>query len=352
MPSIGDVLLLVDKTVLNPWLATLATAALHYFTTNKFVVLPKDGLIPYTISRPLAPVLQKAVIVISLGLLLRFNRALSKKALNNGVSDKYDWDKEIIVVTGGAGGIGAATVQKLAARGSTVIAIDVLALTFTKPANVHYYKCDLTDYDAVQAISSRISKEIGNPTCVVAGAGICRGKPILQASKRDIELTFGVNNLGLLWTAKAFLPNMVQQNHGHFLIIASQTSHLATAGVTDYAATKAAALAIYEGLQTEMKHVYKAPAVRISALCPSAVNTKMFTGIKGPSNFFMPFLKPTDLGDCIADMLWSGNAHNRSIPAFAYISPPTRALPDWVRVGMQDGGAHVMDDLTPHKPLN
>ncbi|KAF2808717.1 putative short-chain dehydrogenase [Mytilinidion resinicola] len=274
------------------------------------------------------------------------------RALNNGVSDKYDWDKEIIVVTGGSGGIGAATVQNLAARGSKVIVIDVLGLTFTKPSNVYYYKCDLSNYEAVLAVAAKISKEVGDPTCVVACAGICRGKPILEASKRDIELTFGVNNLGVIWTAKAFLPKMVQANHGHFLIIASQTGHLATAGVTDYAATKAAAIAIYEGLQTEMKHNYKAPAVRLSCLCPSAVKTKMFTGIKGPSNFFMPFLKPEDLGDCIANMLWSGKAQNLSIPAFAYISPPTRALPDWMRVGMQDGGADVMTELKPHRPLN
>jgi len=352
MVSIGDLLLLIDKTILNPWLGTISLAAIHFFTTNKFVVLPKDGFIPYTISRSLPPILQKAVVVVGLGFLLRLNRALSRRALNNGVSDKYDWGEEIIVVTGGSGGIGAATVQKLAARGSTVIVIDVLDLTFTKPANVHFYKCDLSNYEAVQAVQGKISKEIGDPTCVVACAGICRGKPILEASKRDIELTFGVNNLGVLWTAKAFLPNMVKHNHGHFLIIASQTAYLATAGITDYAATRAAAVAIYEGLQTEVKHVYKAPAVRLSCLCPSAVNTKMFTGIKGPSNFFMPFLKPADLGDCIANILWSGQAQNLSIPAFAYISPPTRALPDWMRVGMQDGGADVMTELKPHKPLN
>ncbi|OCK86210.1 putative short-chain dehydrogenase [Lepidopterella palustris CBS 459.81] len=307
--SFGDLLALVDKTILNPWLT--------------------------------APCV-----------LLRVNRALSRKALNNGVNAKFDWSKEIILITGAAGGIGAEAAKKLAARGSTVVVLDVLPLTYPKPGNLHYFKCDLTNYDAVQAVGAQISKEIGDPTCVVANAGICRGKPILEATKRDIELTFSVNSLGLLWTAKTFLPSMAQRNHGHFLIIASQTGHLATAGVVDYAATKSAAIAIYEGLQTEMKHTYKAPAVRVSCLSPSAVNTKMFAGIKGPSNFFMPRLTPDGVGETIAQILWSGEAQNLLIPAFAYISPPTRALPEWLRVGMQDGGSQVMTELNPHKPLD
>ncbi len=144
---------------------------------------------------------------------------------------------------------------------------------------------------------------------------------------------------------------MAKKNHGHFLIIASQTGYLATAGVVDYAATKSAAIAIYEGLQTEVKHFYQASAVRVSCISPSAVDTKMFTGIKGPSNFIMPRLTPDGVAGTITSVLWSGLAQNLMIPASAYISAPTRCLPEWMRVGMQDGGADVMTELKPHDPL-
>jgi all-trans-retinol dehydrogenase (NAD+) len=166
-----------------------------------------------------------------------------------------------------------------------------------------------------------------------------------------IRGTFGVDCLGLLWTAKTFLPAMVSKNHGHFLIIASQTSHLATASIVDYGATKAAALAIYEGLQSEMKHFYS-DIIRISCIQLSAVTTKMFTGIKSASNFFLPRLEPEDVGDSIAETLWSGEARNLMIPALAYISPPTRALPEWMRVAMQDGAATVFTELKPHNPMD
>ncbi|KOS37977.1 hypothetical protein ACN38_g11224 [Penicillium nordicum] len=291
-------------------------------------------------------------IVPSLSLLwgiYQINRRLSRRALNNGVSATFDWEKEIVLVTGGSDGIGAATVQKLAERGTTIIVLDIRPLTYDAPKCVHFYRCDVTNRTELESIAETIRQEIGAPSCVVANAGICRGKPLLQATQKDIELTFSVNNLGLIWTVQTFLPSMVAQNHGHFLILASQTAHLATAGVVDYAATKAAALAIYEGLQTELRHIYQAPAVRMSCLSPSAVQTKMFRGIQMPDS--VPLLQPDDVGSVVAEILWSGRAQNRMTPAAAYISPLTRALPDWIRVTLQDFGKDVMSALSPHQPM-
>lgn len=60
----------------------------------------------------------------------RFNRYLSRRALNNGVTDSFDWQKEIILITGGSNGIGAAAAQKLASRGTQVVVLDILPLTY------------------------------------------------------------------------------------------------------------------------------------------------------------------------------------------------------------------------------
>lgn len=350
--SLGHALAFLDQTLLNPLLSIFIPIALHVFTTNKITVHATSGsFLPYELD-PLPSLQSKALKLLAFGVVLRLNRLLSRRALNNGVEAHFNWDKEIVLITGASGGIGAEAAQKFARRGGKVVVVDVLPLTYTKPDNLYYYKCDLTNFEALQSVAADIRKDVGNPTCVVANAGICRGKPILEATQRDIELTFGVNNLGLLWTAKTFLPSMADKNHGHFLIIASQTGYLATAGVVDYAATKAAAIAIYEGLQTELKHNHKAPAVRVSVINPSAVRTKMFDGIKSPSNFMMPRLSATDVGDLICETVWSGRAQNLMVPAFAYISAPSRCLPDWLRVGMQDGGAEVMTELKPHKPMN
>ncbi|KAJ2893748.1 hypothetical protein MKZ38_008285 [Zalerion maritima] len=119
---------------------------------------------------------------------------------------------------------------------------------------------------------------------LVANAGICRGKAILQASERDIEL-------------------MVAGNHGHFLVVASQTGYVATPGLTDYSASKAAAIAIYEGLRAEMRHHYGAPAVRVSRVPPGAPWTPR----------------------CSRGQSWGGGGHDGGADGGEPGRPPSRA---------------------------
>lgn len=68
--------------------------------------------------------------LLCLGTLRLLNNYLSDKALNNWVEDKYSWSKEIVLITGGAGGIGGHVVQLLAERGITVVVLDIQPLTF------------------------------------------------------------------------------------------------------------------------------------------------------------------------------------------------------------------------------
>ncbi|KPM38347.1 hypothetical protein AK830_g8235 [Neonectria ditissima] len=284
-----------------------------------------------------------------LGLAYVANQYLSSRALNYGTKAKFDWDKEIILITGGSNGIGAATVQKLLKRGNQIVVVDVLPLTYKQDGGRKDSSVTIPDPNSPPGLTLFLS-EVGDPTVIIANAGICRGRPILAAQKKDIELTFGVNTLGLIWTIKAFLPSLVARNHGHVLIVASQTGHTTTAGVTDYSASKAAAIAIYEGIHTEMKHVYKAPAVRVSCISPSHVQTAMFTGVHSVPG--MSSLTPTFLAEKICGILYSGRAQNVMVPRSAYATTLMRVLPDWVRVYLQDLAAGAFTDLKPHDPLS
>lgn len=143
----------------------------------------------------------------------------------------------------------------------------------------------------------------------------------------------------------------MKNNHGHLLIVASVTGHISTARSVDYCASKAAAIAIYEGLHTEIKHVHGSPAVRISCISPSLVRTSMFTGFKPIPGMVGAGMTPSFVASRIVDVLYSGKAQNLVLSKWPVPPGIMRILPEWLRVKVQDRSAHSLVDLKPHDPM-
>lgn len=78
----------------------------------------------------LEPWVVPGLVASGLGFVYAVNKCLTQRALNYGTKASFDWKKEIILVTGGSGGIGGATVQQLASRGTKIVVVDVLPLTY------------------------------------------------------------------------------------------------------------------------------------------------------------------------------------------------------------------------------
>lgn len=164
--------------------------------------------------------------------------------------DTWDFEKEIVLITGASSGIGASVSQCLLRHNpqTTIVILDFSPMSWTPPpgSKIHYYQCDLSHSSVIKLIAEKVRKEVGNPTILVNNAGLSRGFTVMEGSYADVELTMRTNLIAPFLLAKEFLPHMVQHDHGHILNISSMSSIMPPAGIADYAATKAGINALHE----------------------------------------------------------------------------------------------------------
>lgn len=213
-----------------------------------------------------------------------------------------DVSNDIVLITGGASGLGRLMAIKFAKLGSKVIIWDLnlagleetaklIEEIRSKKENVgkcHYYQVDITNRFDVYATAERIKQEIGDVSIVINNAGIVTGKRFLDCDDQRIVKTFEVNVIAHFWVIKAFLPSMMERNHGHLVSIASIAGHIGAYQLTDYCASKFAAVGLEESLRLEL-NCDGYDGIHSTVVCPYYINTGMFSGI---GRSLIPILTP------------------------------------------------------------
>ncbi|CAH0024769.1 unnamed protein product [Clonostachys rhizophaga] len=270
------------------------------------------------------------------------NRTLNNMSYNAwrfGSVDGWDWPNEIALVTGGSGGIGQLLTERLHALGMRVIVLDLQELpkSLRDKPGISFYKCDLTNPQEVADAADAVRAEVGHPSIVINNAGLCRLAPILQTSADDVQKVFGVNCIALWLTTKQFLPNMIRQNKGHIMTIASIASFIALPRAGDYSASKAASLAFHETLATELKFLYQAPNVLTTTFHPNFVRTPL---IKDFQHYLEEaghkFLEPDFVADKIVAQLLRKQGGRIVLPEEQGIITGVRAWPAWIQQLIRD----------------
>ncbi|RCI13431.1 hypothetical protein L249_5542 [Ophiocordyceps polyrhachis-furcata BCC 54312] len=280
---------------------------------------------------------------------------LSRLALNPApaVPCRGRWDRELVVVTGGAGGIGYELVRKLEDLGASVVVLDTRPSDFPLRERSMFIQADVSDRASVDAARDAIAARFGQaPTALVANAGVLRGggDTLLDIAEADLRSTLDVNLLGVLFCVRAFMPAMVAADRGHVIVASSVAALSPAAGVVAYAASKAALTCAVQGLQTELKHRLGNPSVKISAVFPAAVRTPMFSMMDLPvPEAIMPLLEPEEVADRMVQILADGESSGDDVddavsdmvmmPTMASTSSWIPAMPHWMRVAIQDAGA-------------
>jgi NAD(P)-dependent dehydrogenase (short-subunit alcohol dehydrogenase family) len=182
-----------------------------------------------------------------------------------------------IVVTGAAGGIGAALVQGLVERGARmVVAADldedgVAALSAELGEElVRGQALDVTDDRATLALVEEVEAHSGPIDVWFANAGVATGSGP-EAGDELWERQWRVNVMSHVYAARALLPRWSERRSGHLVTTASMAGILTTVGDAAYSATKHAAV----GLAEWLAFTYAAQGIHVSCVCPGAVDTAM-----------------------------------------------------------------------------
>ncbi|KAL8999791.1 MAG: hypothetical protein Q9169_001464 [Polycauliona sp. 2 TL-2023] len=324
---------LFNNTALNPSL-TLPIYLLSQYT--------QPGR-KFTIGHELA--LSRLKVLVYLGLLRWFNSLLSASALNNRSKAEYQWDKEIVVITGGSDGIGKLLALLLQERGAKIAVLDVQPLTFEPPSNVSFFKCDISSPEEVSICASLVRSEVGVPTVLVNNAGTGAGLPLLSTTEESVSKVFEVNILSHFRLIREFVPAMVAANHGTIVTIASISASTPAPNIVPYSCTKSAAVALHEGLTSELSVRYNAPKVRTICVCPGWIRTRLTEGIDNPSTFLYPWHYPETVAEEIYEKMVSGNSGMLFVPEIGWhLGWILRSLPSWWQVMVRnDAGKYITE---------
>jgi NAD(P)-dependent dehydrogenase (short-subunit alcohol dehydrogenase family) len=183
-----------------------------------------------------------------------------------------DPEGKVAVVTGAAGGIGGALVRELLERGArTVIAADLHEVSGDEIGAAAIPRTlDVTDEQATQALVSEVERDVGPINAWFANAGVATGGGP-DAPDEQWERQWHVNVMSHVYAARAMLPRWIERGDGHLVTTASMAGILSAAGDALYSATKHAALGFAEWLA----FTYREQGVRVSCVCPGAVDTAM-----------------------------------------------------------------------------
>jgi NAD(P)-dependent dehydrogenase (short-subunit alcohol dehydrogenase family) len=185
---------------------------------------------------------------------------------------------KVVVVTGGASGIGRAMARRFATEGARgVIVADLDGEGAERVAaelgeRALAATCDVTDPGHADPLIGAAESAFGSVDLFCANAGVAVGEDM--ATPADWDLAFGVNIRAHILAAERLLPGWLERGTGYFLSTASAAGIASQIGSAPYAVTKHAAVAFAEWLSI----TYGERGVGVSCLCPMGVNTAMLAG--------------------------------------------------------------------------
>ncbi|CAB1354022.1 unnamed protein product [Coregonus sp. 'balchen'] len=233
-------------------------------------------------------------------------------------------DGELVLITGSGGALGRLFALEFTKHGAEVVLWDIDANNNEETARLvreaggkaYPYRVDVTNRVEVYRTADNVRTDLGrNVTMLVNNAGVVAGERLMDCPDELLERTMKVNCHALFWMAKAFVPQMKEQNHGHIITVASVLGLFSTACVESLA---------HELLTEEFD------GVKTTLVCPYIVDTGMFDGCKIRDEVAL-FLAPLEPRYCVEQAMNAILIDQPlvCIPRLTYLPVISRALLPW-----------------------
>lgn len=188
-----------------------------------------------------------------------------------GLKDK------VVIITGGAGGIGKATAMRFAEEGAKVVVADFADGAATVEAvkalgsQAVYVKVDVTNTESCQNMVAAAKQAFGRVDVLINNAGITKDAMMKKMAKESWDAVIGVNLTGVFNCTSAALPAMLEQQAGVVLTTSSIVGLYGNMGQTNYAATKWGVIGMTKSWAKEMAK----NGLRFNCVAPGFTGTEM-----------------------------------------------------------------------------
>ena len=209
-----------------------------------------------------------------------------------------------IIVTGGGGGIGGATCERLAQEGAKLAVLDrdlgaaqKTAAQITEAGGTALaLACDITQRSEIDAALVQIEAQLGPVDVLVNNAGWDVFKPFTQTNEHEWERLIAINLTGALHMHHAVLPRMVERRAGRIVNIASDAARVGSSGEAVYAACKGGLVSFSKTIARE----HARHGISVNVLCPGPTETALFAGFAdaapNPEKLREAFVRAIPLG--------------------------------------------------------
>ena len=251
---------------------------------------------------------------------------------------------KVIVITGGARGIGLATATALHKLGAKV-AIGDIDETTVKESGADlglevYGKLDVTDPGSFADFLDQVERQLGPIDVLVNNAGIMPVGRIVDEPDAVTRRILDINVYGVILGSKLAAQRMAPRGHGHVINIASLAGELHIVGLATYCASKHAVLGFTDSARLE----YRAAGVKFSSVLPTFVNTELASGTPGTKGFRNA--EPAEIADAVVALIAQPKPRVRITKVAGAMVVSQKFWPRRLSEGLNRlmGGDHVFTD--------